>query len=229
MKKPKNYELIMDVCLKRILEGGESFADVIADYPDHQGQLRVDIDTALWFHQKGETVAPRSGFIQSSRRNMVQRLENNSRQERSWHKRLTIKDTLWVQGVLAALVLLVFYYGGLMVAVDRSLPGDQLYRVKIAMEDLRLMLTLDAAKDARLHRMYAQDHLIACARVKSLGRYEDAEFALRYYERHMVGLSRTVLALSRSSSVESTWRNIDVSHLYLEDMEIIKALLPGSF
>lgn len=212
--------------MRRILDEGESLSEVISEYPRCQDQLRNDIDTALWLNQKGESLAPRAGFARSTQGYILNQIEKTAGVRQG--KKVAFKEPLMVRWVLVALVFVVVYLSGSMLLIDRALPGDRLYEVKTSLEDLRLVLTLDAAEDARLHMRYAQEHLVACAKATSHGRHEDAAMALMNYERHIAGLIRANQILSDDPSTHKDWQNINVSRIYLEDLEIFKVLLAGS-
>jgi hypothetical protein len=229
MKAKHRYEWILDDCLNRILNQGISLEDAIAGYPEHQERLRADLDTAAWFQRAGSQLEPRPGFIASSRRYVVSKIGEITSGKSRRVKARAKRDIFQARWVLATLLILVVAWGSLAVGMDRALPGNPLYRVKTSAQDFRLFLTVDAENEARLHRQYAQDALIACAMATSQGRQDDARLALWNYERHMAGMSRTVLELRQSSTDHTEWRYSDISKLYLQDMEIFKVLLPGSF
>lgn len=229
MTKTNRYDRILDECLDRILTQGVPPEEAIDGHPEHRERLKVDLDTALWFRGIGSQLEPRPGFVSSSRHYLVSKIGEASSEKARLVKVRTRWDVLQVRRVLATLLVLVIAWGSLAVGVDRALPGNPLYRVKTTAQDFRLFLTVDAETEVRLHHQYAQEALIACASATSLGRRDDARLALWNYERYMAGMSRTVLEWTKSSTDQTGWRNTDISRLYLQDMEIFKVLLPGSF
>ncbi len=229
MKNPKKYDLILESVLNRILIQGESLESAISDFSENQEQLRIDLDTALWFNQIGNQLSPRPGFVTSSRNYLVTNLNEISVGNRNFDKKHAFKNIFQPQWVLTIFIAFVFILGSLVAGMDQAVPGDLLYSVKTAMQDFRLFLTVDAEKEANLYRLYAQEHLIACARAVSQGRSNDAEFALWNYERYIAGMSRSVQKISKSSLSNSDWELWDVSRIYLQDIEIFKVLLPGTF
>jgi len=64
--------------------------------------------------------------------------------------------------------------GGVIVSAAQSLPGEPLYRLKIAMEELQLAVTLDPAENARLRLELADRRLAEAERLSSLGRANEA-------------------------------------------------------
>jgi len=229
MNDLKRYNRILDSCLDSILTQGVPLEDAIAGHPEYQERLRVDLDTALWFQGAGSQFEPRPGFIASSRRYLVSKIGETSLGKARPVTASVFRNIFQARWVLATLLFLVIAWGSLAVGMDKALPGNPIYRVKTTAQDFRLLLTVDEETKASLHRKYAQDQLIACALATSQGQYEDAEIALRNYERHMAGMSRAVLTLTQTSTAQTEWSYIDISKLYLQDMEIFRVLLPGSF
>jgi hypothetical protein len=229
MKAKHRYDWILDDCLNRILNQGISLEDAIAGYPEHQERLRADLDTAAWFQRAGSQLEPRPGFVSSSRRYLVSKIEEIASGKSRTVKVRAQRDIFQARWVLAALLILVVAWGSLAVGMDRALPGNPLYRVKTAAQDFRLFLTVDAEAEARLHRQYAQDALIACAMATSEGRQDDARLALWNYERHMAGMSRSVQAISPGYYDRGSGLELDAGRIYLQDIEILKLLVPGSF
>ncbi len=64
--------------------------------------------------------------------------------------------------------------GGVIAAAAQSLPVEPLYRLKIAMEELQLAVTLDPAENARLRLELADRRLSEAERLSSLGRANEA-------------------------------------------------------
>lgn len=227
--RTEKYEQVLDKCIQRVIRNGEILSQVIADYPQFNQRLRSDMAVVVWLDRRRAEIEPGSGFFVNSRQTLLNQLNALAITIPDGKKKVIYKPQIKVSWLVAALVFLVVYLSGGLFLMDRSLPGDRLYEVKTSLEDLRLALTLDAAEDARLHMRYAQEHLVACAKATSLGRHKDAAMALNNYERHIAGLIRAAQMMADYPATDSEWHNIDISRIYLEDLEIFKVLLAGSF
>jgi hypothetical protein len=132
--------------------------------------------------------------------------------------------------ISAIIVLLIFLGGGgVALAAEDSLPGNVLYQVKLSKEDIRLALTLQPSKEARLHLQYANEHLVDCAILASDGRRDDAMISLLKYEHHIASASRLVPVLSQDGNLEGEALFMDFNQIYFRDTETIKVLFPGEY
>ena len=228
MIKDYKFARILEICLKRVLDDGEPRDDVLAAFPEYKKRLQAEVRSAMWLRARGAEAEPRQDFIHSSKKRLVSQLKTNQGQQttREKYKQTSTQTT---RLVLATLIVAAVFVGSLAVAADGSLPGDRLYSVRTTAENLNLALTFNAEDEAWLHRMYAQNHLIDCAEATSQGRISNAETALRNYERHMVGMSRALQAISTQNVEDGMLNSLDVSRIYMEDLEVFRVLLPGSF
>jgi len=77
---------------------------------------------------------------------------------------------------LVALAALILGLGGLNEAAADALPGDVLYAVKVASEDLRLRLEFEAGQRLRLEALYAEARLEDVRQLLALGRVVPVSF-----------------------------------------------------
>jgi len=225
MKKYKRYEQILDESLKRVLEEGEPVTAVAAERPKWRDRLTAELETGLWLRNQASALEPRPGYISAGRQRLVSKLHPVP-QRLAW-----FQPNRWMMPrlVLTTLIVVAAFLGSVTMAADGSLPGDFLYVVRTTGEDLRLTFAFDAEKEAKLHRMYAQEYLIACAKAVSQGRIKDAEIALYHYERHIAGMSRAVKAFTGREHKSLDSLDFDVSQIYLQDMRIFQVLIPDAF
>jgi hypothetical protein len=84
--------------------------------------------------------------------------------------------------VLLAVLMLSLLGVGTVQAAQRSLPGDRLYSLKLAIEDFRLNLASEATA-ARLMQEFASARIAEVQALVELGRYQDIPKALARYEQ----------------------------------------------
>jgi hypothetical protein len=74
---------------------------------------------------------------------------------------------------LTVLLILVFGTGGLILTSAQSLPGDQIYPLKLAVENLRLQLLPEASAGEGVRDIYYQRRAIEIQHLLDLGRVEN--------------------------------------------------------
>jgi hypothetical protein len=225
MKKYKRYDHILELSINRVLEDGEPVAEVAAGHPKWRDRLASELETGLWLRKQASDLDPRPGYQAAGKQRLVSKLHPVP-QRLTW-----LNPGSWVMPrlVLTTLIVVAAFLGSMTLAAEGSLPGDYLYAVRSSVEDLRLTFAFDAEKEAKLHRMYAQEYLVACAKAVSQGRTKDAEIALYHYEQHIAGMSRAVKALAGREHKSLDTLDFDVSQIYLQDIRIFQVLIPGAF
>jgi hypothetical protein len=94
-----------------------------------------------------------------------------------------------------ALLITIFVMGvGVRTAyaAGETLPGDTLYPLKTGIEEIRLLLSFDAADDALLKLEFAQRRVGEMKSLSELGRYEDIPLATEIYQTHILDLNQTM-------------------------------------
>jgi hypothetical protein len=229
MKWPKTYQVILQECLARVLEGGEPLDEVVNEYPHLRDRLVLEIKGAHWVRDQSAAYEPRPGFVTSTRQHFIENLPRTPQKIRS------ARSVRPIQVQLSRLVLVLFIVmaillggAGIALAAQDALPGEGLYPVRIATEDLQLLLTFDPVKQAYLHLQFAQGHLVACAIQVSQGQPEEALVALQNYERHMAEMGR-IVSLPHQDVVIPANLFYNFSQVFLQDIGTLQVLLPGAF
>jgi hypothetical protein len=229
MKWPKAYEVILQECLDRVLEGGEPLDEVVNEYPHWRDRLALEIKTAHWIQDQAAAYEPRPGFVVSTRQPLIEDMQRPAKTSRltpsAQHLQVQLSRLM-----LALFIVMTVLLGGAgtVLAAQDALPGDALYPVRIAAEDLQLLLTFDPVKQAYLHLQFAQGHLVACAIQVSQGNPEEALVALQNYERHMAEMGR-IVSLPHQDVVIPANLFFDFNQVFLQDIGTLQVLLPGEF
>lgn len=150
MKAASTVEILQE-CLERIASGA-SLEETLAAYPAQAGELRPLLETALQARGlRTEIAIPRDAQLRSR----AQFIQAASRPRRASFR--SIFRTGWsIATLLTALALVL---GGTGFASAQSLPGDQLYPVKIAAEQARLNLVSDTAQRLQIKAVYDRERV----------------------------------------------------------------------
>jgi hypothetical protein len=92
------------------------------------------------------------------------------------HRRSRAPAWRWASAVLATLLVFVVVMGGTISASAEALPGDVLYPVKRAVEEVRLTFTFDPAARERYEEQLVATRQEETQEVLQLGREADVEF-----------------------------------------------------
>lgn len=142
---------ILQECLERITRG-ESLEDTLAAYPAQAGELRPLLETALQARAlRTEIAIPRDAQLRSR----AQFIAAASRPRKTSFRGL-FRPGWSVATILTALALVL---GGTGFASAQSLPGDQLYPVKIAAEQARLGLVSDTGQRLQIKAGYDRERV----------------------------------------------------------------------
>lgn len=197
--KQKCLSKILENCLDQICNdqdtvgGQERIDQILAQYPEYYDQLRPELETAMWFHKQRRTVELRPGYLTASRQRLVDQIKREE-QKPVIYKKPTLT---WTRSVFqlafatAVLLVIIFGYHGGTQAVHASLPGDLLYKTKLAVEDIQLALSPDFAEEAAIRIDNLDKRAGEVEKLLEFGRYDDAELALNGYKENSVKSSRS--------------------------------------
>lgn len=154
----------IDAALAAVLSGKATIEQVLARDPDHAAVLRPELEAALWLISQKEQVAPRSGFVASSRKRVLGKIKQEARDrgaKRAFFGFMWPRNTAfqWVAALVVIVILLSGVTGGLVTVSAKALPGESLYPVKRASEEAALALTLNSFRRVELSEQYTQRRL----------------------------------------------------------------------
>lgn len=199
MMRKKHVSNILEECLDQVIsdqetldgqtmiDGQERIDSILASYPEYENTLRPELEAAQWLYKQGRSVDMRPGYISTSRQRLVNQLKLEE------PKPLMIKQPIlaWNRSVtrltlaVLFLVVAVFAYNGGSKTVGASLPGDRLYDLKLASENLQLSLISDTAAAATIRINLADKRAREAEHLLDFRRFEDAEVALDGYQRNI--------------------------------------------
>jgi len=146
-------EDILDSCLERIFKG-ESIEDCLKDYPEHAAELEPLLKTSSSFMRKSLTISPDPEFKARTYSQLRARLYTRREKAQArgkffaWHPR-------WAVAFTAVLIVLIVSTGT-VAASTSALPGEKLYPIKLATENVRLTLAFSDMDKVKLHIQFAE-------------------------------------------------------------------------
>ncbi len=98
--------------------------------------------------------------------------------------------------LFAALVLaVVLFFAGTQIltpALTDTLPGDPLYEVKAALDDVRVAVALDSVSKVNAELAVAHSRVAEMKALAAQGRYQNLQTAARDYEEHVQDVTQTL-------------------------------------
>ena len=190
MKTSKEFDNILDECLERLLVKGETIEQCLQSYPEQAAELKPLLQTALVV-KKASAIQPRAEFKARARYQFHSALQEvASRRSRpffGWLPR-------WATVVTIVLVLLLAG-GGTVAAASNSMPDSPLYPVKLATEQVQLILTPSQIGKARLCAKLADRRVAEIIYMANKGDAHQVELITQRLDKRLVMLAVLALAL----------------------------------
>ena len=156
MPEGREFNDILDKCLERLLTGEETVQQCLERYPEHTAELEPLLRTAAATREL-QSIEPSSEFRARARYQL--RLEMDSVPTGRWQSLLKWRPLLKAQprwAVTMVVVLALVLAGGTTVlAAESSMPGNPLYPVKLATENVRLTFSSSEVARAELYATLA--------------------------------------------------------------------------
>ncbi len=190
MKTSKEFDNILNECLERLLVKGETIEQCLQSYPEQAAELKPLLQTALVV-KKASAIQPRAEFKAKARyqfRSALQEVASRrSRPFFGWLPR-------WATVVTIVLILLLAG-GGTVAAAGNSMPDNPLYPVKLATEQVRLVLTPSQLGKARLCARLADRRVAEIIYMANKGDAHQVELITQRLDKRLVMLAVLALAL----------------------------------
>jgi len=186
----KKFEDILVQCIEDIKAGRRSIEDCLDKYPSVRGQLEPLLKIALVIPEPRD-VKPSSAFKLKARVWLMDQIHGRQAVKKgSWlrHEGQT-KPVLYIKrfstsmaGVILAVVLAVSALGvGTTYASQSSLPGDTLYPLKLAAEQVGMVLSPDGAARVERALSFANKRMREMEALARKGRSQDLQLAVEQY------------------------------------------------
>ncbi|UCE98011.1 MAG: hypothetical protein JSV74_01400, partial [Dehalococcoidia bacterium] len=139
------FEEILNECIERLLLRGESIEDCLKLYPDQASKLKPILEIAL-ITKRTTAIEPRPEFKAKARYQFHLAIQDLQSNKGRFFSRLRLQ---WATALTAILILLLSS-SGIYVAANNSIPGNPLYSVKLAIEQVQINLTFSDVAKANL-------------------------------------------------------------------------------
>jgi len=170
MKRDKEFNNILDECLERLLVKGETIEQCLRSYPEQASELEPLLHTAV-VAKKALAIQPRPEFKTSARYQF-----GSAIREVRYKRGLSFLgwQSRWATAVAVFLALLLAG-GGTVAAAGNSMPDNPLYPVKLATEQVQLILTPSNIGKAELYAKLADRRVAEIVYIINKGKPEQVE------------------------------------------------------
>ncbi len=182
MRKSRELDNVLDVCLERLLVKGETIEQCLRSFPEHADKLKPLLETAL-ATKKASAIQPGLEFRDKARYQFYSALEGMERKRSrpffiwSWQPR-------WAM-VVAIVLALLLAGGGTVAAAGGSMPDEPLYPVKLATEQVRLVFTPSVLGKAELYAELADRRVLEIVRMAGENKPEQIERTARRLDAYL--------------------------------------------
>ena len=182
MESNKQFNIILDECLERLLTGEETVEQCLQRYPEYGAELEPMLRTAMIMNRAVD-VKPSADFRAKAR----YQLQTMMAESKSL-KRNNVFVPRWAMAVCA--VLLVFVLGGgTVLAADGSMPGSPLYVVKLVTENVRIKLAGSEEKKVELYATMADRRVTEMAKMVDEGKTGNLEASAQRLNNYYAKIS----------------------------------------
>jgi len=185
----RRFDDILSDCTERLLQG-ESVEQCLARYPEQSPELEPLLRVALAARKTSSAVEPRPEFkarvrheVQSQLRSKARKAEPKRTPALHWVPR-------WAAVAACVAVMFVFLAGGTVAASSGSVPGDTLYPVKTATEQVQMKLTFSKTAKAKLQARFAERRAKEMARLAEKGRTANLAALATRFEAHLAKIEQ---------------------------------------
>jgi hypothetical protein len=149
----EKFENILEKCLERITEKGESIEVCLRDYPEHAFRLEPLLRTAISASSCTHHIQAVSEVKLRAKNKMLSEMQCR-RNKKAKMGRVIAWKYRWA--LPAMLLLLLLVGSGVVMAANDSMPDESLYPVKTTVEKIQLKLTPSDLNKARFHVKLAE-------------------------------------------------------------------------
>ena len=243
--------LILNECLERIWRG-EDLESCMASHPDHAEELQSLLIVAA---DMTELAVPRTNqsATEVGRQRMIAAFEAGQATDSEVNQTIpvsfvgitryleqmlnTIKINLSKEflvmhkTVIAIVLVLVVVFSGSAAsayAAQGSLPGDALYPMKTAIEDVNVDFSMDSASEVRLYLRLAEKRITEIESLAADGRYEDMQKAVERFESHVENAIKDLIVVAQGDPAEARTLAATLGGLMERHAQVLLALMVTS-
>jgi hypothetical protein len=213
-------------CIQSIEKKGWTVEDCLNQYPSYREELEPMLRTALRLRQARRYI-PSTAFRSNAQIRIRKRLQSSRRspslsksaKSSSLKRRGINPPRMRLAGsfipLLIISLLIIGAGGGIAFAADHAKPGDILYQVDRAIEQVRIQLENDIQQVVRLHLQFADERINEVVELVERGDTKDLSSALSDYKEQIVATA----PLIQQAQTEGD----DINTLIIETSDMIDA------
>ena len=206
---------ILEESLEAIEKGVLTRTQCLERYPEHRNELAALLDAALIL-RSAKIPAPNPVYFKAGKARLIAQIKQEQQVTifDRWNNfiRAISPTSLKRQAVsLVLLVTLLFVIlgGGTVYASAHALPGDVLYPVKTAVENLQLVLAGEE-RDSELNIQFTAVRVEEIETLLEAGREQDIDAAVQRFEENLLGASQP---LENPKPGDEGWAEQKATHL----------------
>ena len=189
----RKLDRVIDECLSRVQAGDETVQDCVQAYPELKDVLEPMLALAFRVNETLAPEKPDEQYVRNAKLRILNRVKvsvtsNSSKSVQSRRApHIDFRRRRW-STVIAGVVIAAMLFGsgiGLRQASASALPGDSLYPVKRAGEEIQLAFSFSTGGDMALLYDFAESRLEEAQTLSEEGRYDDLGIALDGFEDAM--------------------------------------------
>jgi hypothetical protein len=184
---------VIDECLSRVQTGDETVQDCVQEYPELKDVLEPLLALAIQVNGTLAPEEPSAEFVHNAKLRVLNQVKASVtltssmkvQPNRAW--RIDFRSRRW-STVIAGVVIAALLFGsgiGMKQASASALPGDSLYPIKRAGEEIQLALSFTPDGDIALLFEFADSRLEEAQTLSEEGRFDDLGKALEGFEDAM--------------------------------------------
>ena len=208
-------EAVLDGFLSDIQAGRSSLDECLARHPNGNGELESLLLLALRVREHAEPIAASPAFKAQTRAWLMREIRlDQARATGPGRTPVTgrVLGALWPRwlgrlapaGAMVALCLVVAALGGgVAYAARDALPGESLYGVKLAFEQVQAAVVAGDVQKAELYVDFADRRLEEAVRLAERGRATEIELAVESYGREMERAAAVVASRAAAGTADA--------------------------
>jgi len=197
MKESKEFDNILDECLERLLIKSATIEQCLQSHPEQAAQLKPLLEAALAV-KEASAIQPRAEFKARARYQFRSALQEAT----SWRSRPFFGWLPRWATVVTIVLILLLAGGGTVAAAAGSMPDSPLYPVKLATEQVRLMLTPSQIGKARLCARLADRRVEEIIYMAKKGDAHQVELITQRLDKRLAMLAVLASALEVEETTE---------------------------
>jgi hypothetical protein len=212
----RRFDDILNECVEQVLQG-ESVEHCLQRYPERATELESLLRVAVAARRTSSAVEPRPEFKARIRYEIQSRLHSKDRKAEAKRTSMVGWMPRWAVVASCLALVLVFAGTGTVAASSDSVPGERLYAVKTAAEQIQWKLTFSQKAKARLQARFAEQRAWEMAQLAKKGRTGQLESLATRFTAHLAKMEQ-LAAQIRASDPEDGERISELRQVLYTNM-----------